>query len=376
MANMMDYLDWRGDLSFAQAEFNEVDNLIFSELVYVDFQNIVPPPGSGKGISLKEANRIFFLSHTREEINERVSSTKAAAFLMEKMAETKRFAGIELSNYVDIISPKEQSQFCAMTIKLDDGSMFVSYSGTDNTIVGWKENFNMSFLSETPGQLKAVDYLNRVVPPRQKKIRVGGHSKGGNLSVYAAVHCKESIQNRILAVYSNDGPGFTQSMIHREDYGKMLPKIHTFLPESSIVGMLLEHEEEYQVVESSVTGAMQHDAMTWKVMGNSFVHLKTVAKQSIILDQALKSWIGKMDIKQRESFVDTLFLVLEEADIKTVDDLANITFKKIIELMKLKNTLDKESQEILSRTLQMFLAESNNTVKDFVRMKLEAGREI
>lgn len=370
MANMMDYLDWRGDLSFAQAEFNEVDNLIFSELVYVDFKGIVPPPGAG-GITIKEASRIFFLSHTEEEINERVSSTKAAAFLMKKMAKTRRFAGLILSDYIEEISAREQSQFCAMTVKLDDGSLFVSYSGTDNTMVGWKENFNMSFLSETPGQLKAVDYLNQVVSPRQKKIRVGGHSKGGNLSVYASVHCRESIQNRILGVYSNDGPGFTESMIRREEYGKMLPKIHTYLPESSIVGMLLEHEEEYQVVESSVTGPMQHDAMTWKVMGNSFVHVKTVAKQSVILDQALKAWVGKMDAAQRENFVDTLFLVLEEADIKTVDDLANITFKKFVELLKLKSSLDKESQEVLSKTLQMFLSESNRTVKDFVKMKLE-----
>ena len=371
MANMMDYLDWRGDLSFTQAEFNEVDNLIFSELVYVDFKGIVPPPGKGESITLKEASRIFFLSHTEEEINERVSSTKAAAFLMKQMAKTRRFADLELSDYIEEISAKEESQFCAMTIKLDDGGIFVSYSGTDNTMVGWKENFNMSFLSETPGQLKAVDYLNRVISPRQKKIRVGGHSKGGNLAVYASVHSRESIQNRILSVYSNDGPGFTESMIHREDYGKMLPKIHTFLPESSIVGMLLEHEEEYQVVESSVTGPMQHDAMTWKVMGNSFLHVKKVAKQSVILDQTLKSWVGKMDIAQRENFVDALFLVLKEADIKTVDDLANITFKKFLELMKLTNTLDKESQEVISKTLQMFFSEGNRTMKDIVKLRLE-----
>ncbi len=137
------------------------------------------------------------------------------------------------------------------------------------------------------------------------------------------------------------------------------------------MGMLLEHEEEYQVVESSVTGPMQHDAMTWKVMGNSFLHVKKVAKQSVILDQTLKSWVGKMDIAQRENFVDALFLVLKEADIKTVDDLANITFKKFLELMKLTNTLDKESQEVISKTLQMFFSEGNRTMKDIVKMRLE-----
>lgn len=125
------------------------------------------------------------------------------------------------------------------------------------------------------------------------------------------------------------------------------------------------------MVESSVTGPMQHDAMTWKVMGNSFLHVKKVAKQSVILDQTLKSWVGKMDIAQRENFVDALFLVLKEADIKTVDDLANITFKKFLELMKLTNTLDKESQEVISKTLQMFFSEGNRTMKDIVKMRLE-----
>lgn len=371
MANMMDYLLWRGDLSFEQAEFNEVDNLILAELVYVDFADIVPERGSSKAITLKDASRIFFEHHTDEEIESKVSSTKAAAFLMREMAKTVRFGNIELSDYVEEISLKEQSQFCAMTIKLDDDSIFISYSGTDSTIVGWKENFNMSFLTETPGQLKAVEYLNAVVSPKQKKIRIGGHSKGGNLAVYASVHCKESIQKRILAVYSNDGPGFTDSMITKEDYNKMLPKIHTIIPESSIVGMILEHEEEYEIVKSSGSGPTQHDAMTWEVLGKSFVHVKSVAQGSVLLDKTLKAWIGKMDNEQREEFVDALFSVLEAANIKTVDDLAKMSWKKFVELMKLKNTMGKENQEVVTRTMRMLWEESNRTFRDVMKQKWE-----
>lgn len=368
MANMMDYLAWRGDLTFSQDGFHEVDNLIFSELVYVDFSGIVP--SDGRTIPLKEASEKFFSCHTEEEIEAKVSSTKMAAFLMREMAKTKRFGNLLLSYYIEEISREEESQFCAMTVYLDDKSTVVTYSGTDNTIVGWKENFNMSFLSETPGQLKAIEYLEQAAGlQKQGAIRVMGHSKGGNLAVYAAVHADEEVQKRITAVYSNDGPGFTSAMLEKSSYRKMLPRIRTIMPESSIVGMLLEHEEEYEVVKSSGSGPMQHDAMTWEVLGNALVHVRSVTEQSRMLDKTLKSWIGGMDREKREEFVDTLFAVLQEAEIETVDDLANMKWKKFIELMKIRSTLDKENADIMAKTLHQLFKESNQTLLDAVRQK-------
>ena len=366
MANMMDYLLWRGDLLFEQAEFNEVDNLIFSELIYVDFAGIVPGLNEEESVLLRDASDAFFKKHTDEEIEAKVSSTKAAAFLMREMAKTKRFGDVKLSHYVDHVDFREQSQFCAATAELDDGSLFVVYSGTDNTIVGWRENFNMSFLTETPGQLKAVEYLNRVVSPRQKQIRAGGHSKGGNLAVYAAVYCRDSIQKKIVAVYSNDGPGFTDSMVSGQEYLKMLPKIHTFVPEDSIVGMLLERKEPYRVVKSSRSGPVQHDAMTWEVLGGSFIYLEGVAQSSILLDKTLKAWIAKLDDAQKEEFVDTLFAILEEGDIYTIDDLVNMNGKKFIELFKLGSIFEHENEEILKKTLKVIFEESNRTIKENV----------
>ena len=193
MANMLDYLDWRGDLNFAVSEFNEVDNLLLAQLVYVDFEGIVPGPEDGGSICVTEASRLFFETHDENEIMKKVSMTKTAIYVLKKMAETRRFADAELFGYVNDISMEEESQFSVVCVRLGDGSVYVAFSGTDNTIVGWKENFNMGFLSETPGQLKAVDYLNRMAEGIEQ-IRVGGHSKGGNLSVYASVKCKAAIQ--------------------------------------------------------------------------------------------------------------------------------------------------------------------------------------
>lgn len=196
MANILDYLDWRGDLTFDAAAFNEVDNLLLAQLVYVDLEGIVPAPDTGKKISVKDASRIFFERHDEKEIMKKVSMTKTAIYVLKKMAETERFRDAQLFGYVNDISLEEQSQFSVVCAVLGDKSVYVAFSGTDDTIVGWRENFNMGYLSETPGQLKAVDYLNRMAGMRMRTVRVGGHSKGGNLAVYAAVKCSPSIQKK------------------------------------------------------------------------------------------------------------------------------------------------------------------------------------
>lgn len=363
MSNIMDYLVWRGDLDWNASAFNEVDNVILSELVYVDFSDIVPGIG-GESISLAEANERFFAQHTEKEINARVSSTKMAAFMMREMAETKRYKDIRLANYINDIRLDEQSQFCAMTVELGDGFCNVVYSGTDSTIVGWKEDFNMSFLTATPGQEESVQYLQKVAKQTKLPLRLMGHSKGGNLAVYAAVNSDRKLQDRIDVIYSNDGPGFNDSMIDPGMYRNLTDRIRSIVPESSIVGMLFEHEEEYEVVKSSGSGAGQHDVMSWEVRGTTLVHLNHVDGKSVLVDKALKSWIGEMDEKQREVFVDTLFGILDEADIRTVDDLANMNYTKFMELMKAKSSLDKETQDTMRDTFLKLVQKSAQTVAE------------
>lgn len=367
MANMVDYLEWRGDLSFRTAGFNEVDNLLLAQLAYVEFDGIVPGEDSTLDITLGEASEQFWSCHEEEDILARVSMTKWAPILMRRMAETKRFCEVRLSKYVNDISDEEQSQFSVVCAALPDGSIYVAFSGTDDTIVGWRENFNMGFLAETPGQLKAVRYLNRLDAPEEQKLRIGGHSKGGNLSVYAAVKCLPRLKGRILAVYSNDGPGFNREMIESEAYQEMLPKIKTILPESSIIGMLLEHQEDYEVVESSQSGIQQHDAMSWEVLGPSFVYVEHVATKSILLDETMKAWLYQLNQDERREIVDTVFFMLEEAKIRTVDDFYRSPWKKVQELLRAKSRLPEETQKLFSRAVKLLWTEGNKTVKKAVR---------
>ena len=372
MANILDYLDWRGDLTFEQSPFNEVDNLLLSQLVYVDLAGIVPGPESREKIRIAEVSRIFFATHDEQKIMEKVSMTKTAMYVLKKMAESERYKDAMLGGYVNDISLEEQSQFAVVCAYLGDKSLFVAFSGTDDTIVGWRENFNMGYLSATPGQLKAVDYLNRMVGIGQWKVRVGGHSKGGNLAVYAAVHCKSLIKRKIISVYSNDGPGFSQEMVESEAYQEMIPKIRTIIPESSIVGLLLEHEEEFQVVKSNKVGAGQHDAMSWEVLGTHFIYTDRVTEQSILLDETMKTWLMELDANQREIIVDAVFDILEELNIRTVDDLTRIKLKDVQEALKIKKSLPEETQQLLSEAVRLLFKTGNNTVRHYMKEKIEA----
>lgn len=375
MANMVDYLEWRGDLSFRTSGFNEVDNLLLAQLAYVDFGDIVPDEDSEESVTLKNASESFWSVHNEEEILARVSMTKYAPFVMRKMAETKRFRNIKLSRYVNDISDEEQSQFSVVCAELPDQSIYVAFSGTDNTIIGWRENFNMGYLAETPGQIKAVEYLNHVAETTTKKLRLGGHSKGGNLSVYAAVKCNREIQERIMAVYSNDGPGFVRKMIESEEYQRMLPKVKTILPESSIVGMLLEHEENYEVVRSSQSGIQQHDAMSWEVLGTSFVYVEHIAEQSVLWDETMKAWLAQLDEEERREIVATIFQVIDEADIRTIDDFYRSKWKVVQDLMKAKSKLPEETMQVFSKALKLLWSEGNKTVKKTVRQVMKEKRE-
>ena len=374
MANILDYLDWRGDLTFDQAPFNEVDNLLLSQLVYVDLAGIVPGPESKEKIRVAEASRIFFATHDEQKILEKISMTKTAMYVLKKMAESERYKDALLGGYVNDISIEEQSQFAVLCVYLGDRSLFVAFSGTDDTIVGWRENFNMGYLDATPGQRKAVDYLNRMVGIGQWKVRVGGHSKGGNLAVYASVHCRSIIKRKIISVYSNDGPGFSQEMVDSEAYQEMVPKIRTIIPESSIVGLLLEHEEEFQVVKSTNVGVGQHDAMSWEVLGTHFVYTDKVAEQSLLLDETMKTWLVELDATQREIIVDAIFEMLDELNIRTVDDFTHLKFSDLQEANKLRKNLPPETQELLGHALKLLLKTGKTAVEEFVREKIETSK--
>lgn len=363
MGNILDYLDWRGDLTFYQSPFNEVDNLLLSQLPYVDFRGIVGHTGVQEGISVKEASKRFFESHDEAEILKSVSMTKNAIFVLKKMAKSKRYSNAKLFGYCEQISPQEQSQFAVISILLGDGSVYVAFSGTDETIVGWHEDFNMAFLEETPAHKKAVNYINTIDLDGILTLRLGGHSKGGNLSIYAAMHSNWDVKRRIVCVYNNDGPGFSKRIIGSQFYLELQPIIQNIIPESSIVGMLFEHMDDYRVVKSSNRGLKQHDVLSWMVLGTKLIEAEQVSERSLLWDEAMKNWLAGLDNDERQKIVQTIFHILDVAEIETVDDLYNSKWETLVKMIRAENDLPVETKKMLSKALKMFVKEVINAKK-------------
>ena len=363
MANILDYLDWRGDLTLSERPFNEVDNLILAEICYLDFSGFAPDGFAVQTVTLQEAAAAYFAANPTTDMG--VLVPDQIPVLVERAAKTARFGDIRLLGYVNRIDEETQTQFSAMTLLLPDGSAYVAFRGTDDTIVGWKEDFNMAFTPEIPAQKYACAYLQeaaRALPFRP--LRVGGHSKGGNLAVYAAVFCGQPVQKQISAVYNNDGPGFYASLLSLPEHRAVSQKITTILPESSVVGMLLAHEERYQVVRSTQIGLMQHDGFSWQVKGERFEHLTELAEGGKIMDQTLKSFLQALTEPQRVQFVDTLFAILTCTDASTLTDLKEGGLKTASAMVKALQSLDKPTRKALSDTLRLLLKSGARSVLD------------
>ena len=163
-------------------------------------------------------------------------------------------------------------------------------------------------------------------------------------------------------------------MTESEAYQRMLPKIKTILPESSIVGMLLEHQENYEVVKSSQSGIQQHDALSWEVLGASFVYVEQVAMKSVLLDETMKAWLCQLKPEERQAIVDTVFSMLEAADIRTVDDFYRSKWKKVQELLKATNRLPEETQQLLAKAVKLLWTEGNKAVRRAVKEKREGAK--
>lgn len=353
MANIMDYLDWRGDLRLTERGFNEVDNLLLAELCYLDFGDIVPPDFD-ETIALPEAMARYDTLHANETMG--ILVPEAIPLLGRRMAACARFAALRLCGYVSRIDEQTQTQFSALTVLLPDETAYVAFRGTDDTLVGWKEDFNLAFLPEVPAQRMAMNYLCAAASALpQCPLRVGGHSKGGNLAVFSAVFCPASVQNQLMRVYNNDGPGFRTSLLPLPEHQRVANKLVTIIPESSIVGMLLEHEECYTVVRSTQIGLMQHDGFSWQVRGEHFEQLPGQSQSGRLIDETLRTFIVSLSEQQRAAFTDALFDILTCTDADTLTDLKEGGLKTVAAMLKTYRELDKPTRQAIGSTLRLLV---------------------
>lgn len=365
---MLDYLDWRGDLGFEASPFNEVDALIFAWLGYYRFEEL--GDADLDGLSLRE------LAELREQIcgpfpklNPATSilPSASAACLLRAAANTHRFGEARVYSFHGVTDAEAGVQFAAVAFLAGD-LRIISYRGTDATLAGWKEDCELSFSESVPAQRLAVEYLEAAEGDRA--LVLCGHSKGGNLAMYAALYATEARCAAIRAVYDFDGPGFCFDIRDLDRYARIRERTCKIIPESSIVGMLLDHDDNYQIVRSHMAGILQHDAMYWQVMGPGLVRSEKRNASSVIMDNALREWIGGMSNAERREFVEALFTVLEGTGAERTNELPEKILrgglKSIIEA-----ELRPEQRKMMRRLLLELVRAGNASLYDAVKARTD-----
>lgn len=340
MPNIIDYLAWRGDVPFSCAAFNDVDNLILAQLSYLPLEKAGVPCA---GLSVRDIAPLL-------EGHPDAFGFIDAQYnrdMLSLMASGDRFGGVQLQGYSWQTDEEKELQFAGMTFLLPDATRYVAFRGTDNTLVGWKEDFNMAFCCPVPAQTEALQYLRAACEASDGPFRVGGHSKGGNLAVYASAYLPEKLQGRVLQVYSNDGPGMCREVIDSTEYQGIAGKIISILPEFSIIGMLMYEHRVSKVVESSASGLMQHSAFTWQVRRSGFAEVPGLKSASLKIDEVLDRWLFDMQEDERMELVEALYAALKQAELKTVEGMLTHRLKTAVSVLSAVRHFDHDTRHLV-----------------------------
>mgnify|MGYP002739850567 FL=1 len=352
MSTIFDYLDYVAYDSIYDRPFKELDVLALTELTYLPFDRIVPQ-GDTTNIEVRLSDAVELVDRTTDFI-----VTDQHLQLVDVLATSKRFKNVKLLNYVDEYDPDVQKQFAAMTYRLTMDVYLVVFRGTDDTLIGWKEDFHMTYMDHVPSQRRAASYLQHVMKEFPKgRFMVAGHSKGGNLAAYACSYLPDHLFERVDAIYCYDAPGLNKAIIETEGYQRIAHLVHRFVPQGSIVGMMLEVPEPATIVKSRAFGGFaQHDTFTWMVEKDGFVTLDQTSPDSQQMDQTLKQWVQEVPDSQLKKFFDTFFGLFLDAGVTSINDLMNLkNFSKIKEIFQNAQDLDPTEREMLERLAKQLI---------------------
>ena len=364
MEIIFDYLDQVAYDSIYETPFNELDMLMLTEITYLPFDQIV-----SNQISPDCTCRLF---EAAEKVPQDLSMlvTKNRLKLLEKVASSTRFKNIKLMGYVNDIDPDVQKQFAAMIFKIKPETYVLTFRGTDDSIIGWKEDFHMTYMDQVPAQKTAVNYLRKAMDALPGQFILTGHSKGGNLASYAASQIEPEYQERIQSIYSYDAPGLNHSVITSQGYQTISDKIKRYIPQGSIVGMMLETPKQAQIVKSTAIGGLaQHDTFSWQISDQTFVLLDNLNPDSLQVDKTLKNWVDSVSYEELKDFFDLFFGLILDAGISSINDLTKLeNFNKILAVFENANALTDEEREMLTRLAKLLVDMRYQSWKDDINL--------
>ena len=360
MSNIINYINKYGHLTFEELKYNELDDLVFSVLSYVNFDGILENNKYQK-VKLEDAGKMFFTKYNKKEISNNLQGIVGAIKVFDYIRNENRYKDLMLYNYS--YKRDHDKQFSAMFIDIDETNTFISFEGTDDLVSGWKEDFQMTYTFPIPGHREAIKYLKRSIPLfTKRKYRLGGHSKGGNLAIASSMYANPLIKPKLKKIIAFDSPGFKQTELDSKYYKSIENKIKLYVPDSSLIGMMLRRTRPLNVIKSSITGPLAHNYLYWETEETKFIPSK-LTNRSIEIDKVLKNWLDRYTLEEREFLVQEMFAVFDRAKIETLTDIKLSNIGKIKSFIDESRKLDAEAQVML-KTLVSFLVDyfKNDTI--------------
>lgn len=369
MKNMLDYIKEFGHVSFEERAFSEIDALVLTELEYLPLEKVVPSDENGENfVTVKEIAE-YMQEHKQELFDENpMMITQVRHEVSQVIADAPRFQSLKFFGVVSVWDKDTTKQFAAVTVEVEPSVRLVVFRGTDETLIGWKEDFLMTYSPLVAAQTDAKEYLAKQASLWGGDLMISGHSKGGNLAIYAAATQEEDVQLRIVDIFCFDSPGLYRSVLETKGYQNIVPLAMRYIPQDSLVGLMLESEVPYVIVKSNATGAMQHSAMTWEIEDGQFIKMEKLTKNSQLNDQTFKKWTESVSDEELELFWNVFFELLFSVGIDTVNDLYGQFMHYVQEFLKAAGDMDEEKRELLTRIALLLVSTRFEVWKDSLDM--------
>ena len=369
MKNMLDYIKEFGHVSFEERAFSEIDALVLTELEYLPLEKVVPSDENGEDfVTVKEIAE-YMQEHKQELFDENpMMITEERHEVSQVIADAPRFQSLKFFGVVSEWDKDTTKQFAAITVEVEPSVRLVVFRGTDDTLIGWKEDFLMTYSLLVAAQTDAKEYLAKQASLWDGDLMISGHSKGGNLAIYAAATQVEDVQLRIVDIFCFDSPGLYRSVLETKGYQNIVPLAMRYIPQDSLVGLMLESEVPYVIVKSNATGAMQHSAMTWEIEDGQFIKMEKLTKNSQLNDQTFKKWTESVSDEELELFWNVFFELLFSVGIDTVNDLYGQFMHYVQEFLKAAGNMDEEKRELLTRIALLLVSTRFEVWKDSLDM--------
>lgn len=347
MADLFDYLNWRGDLTFEHSPFCKIDGIILAQLVYINYTGLVSPDFKTQ----IEFPRLWEVLKSARDFTSRCDMGPMVSAhtpeLLERASKSARFAGLRVCGYSELFDRQKNEQFAAVTFVLPDGQAVISFRGTDDTVVGWRENFNLGYMPEIPSHVQALSYADQACKALKSKIILAGHSKGGNLALHTAVYSDPKIRKKISAVYDFDGPGFSADFYQKREFLEIKDRLIVIYPEQTIVGMIFHRPRHFEVIKSESFAVYQHDPFNWHIIGPDFEKAADICRESKFFHKSLNNWIETMSVEEKEKFISSLFDVIKASEYERFSAITKNGLSASARMIKKLGTMDKDMREAI-----------------------------